>query len=258
MTYDDLRGRVVLISGAGGGLGRAVARDLAERHGAIVAATDISGLDQLSEGPGAERIHSYPADVRDAEVIEALPRQVQHDLGRLDGLVYAAGILRTTPLGHVPGEEWEHVMGVNLTGAMHLTQAAGLTMAENDGGSIVLISSVAARSGRPNSAHYAASKAGLVSLAHSASLAFAPRVRVNAILPGVFLTAMWDQIDRQNEAALGLEAANEHHRKTIDAIPLRRTGQPRELASAVSFLLSAESSYLTGQSINLDGGLERH
>jgi NAD(P)-dependent dehydrogenase (short-subunit alcohol dehydrogenase family) len=124
------------------------------------------------------------------------------------------------------------------------------------GGSIVTLASVAARSGRPDAAHYAASKSALLSLTKSAAMAYAPTVRVNAVCPGIFLTPMWEAILADREAEFGAGAGQAYLDEVLSRVPLKRVGVAVELANVVVFLLSDLSAYITGQAVNVDGGLE--
>ena len=255
----DLSGRTALITGAAGGLGSACAAVLAEA-GARLALNDVDA-DRLAaqarvlRDAGAEAI-PVAADLSSPEAGRRLVDQTVADLGRLDILVACAGIMQTKPLLDLSEADWRRMIDVNLSGVFWLVQAAGVAMLESGGGAMVLFSSVAGRSGRPLAAHYSVAKTGLLSLTKSAAMALAPSIRVNAVCPGYFPTPMWDDIMAERERLLGAAAGRAHMERTIDATLLKRPGDPREIANAVLFLVSDAASYVTGQALNVDGGME--
>jgi NAD(P)-dependent dehydrogenase (short-subunit alcohol dehydrogenase family) len=174
------------------------------------------------------------------------------------------------PLFDLKPESWDPVLRVNLRGLFFCLQLVAKQMvaqipdevkragrAEHSYGKIVNFSSVAGRSGRPFDAAYSAAKWGVISLTQSAALYLAPyNINVNAICPGLVPTPMWDNIDRvQGVQRLGLQPG-EWMRKTIESIPLKRGGTPEDIAAAVSFLCSEDADYITGQALNVDGGVE--
>ncbi|MGJ9412908.1 SDR family NAD(P)-dependent oxidoreductase [Aeromicrobium sp. CF4.19] len=257
-------GQTVLVTGGAGGLGLACALRLAGPGTSLVLADLPSerlerAARELSEATSATgaTVHALDVDLSDREQCRSLPAKAVAVTGssRLDVLVSAVGIMRTTPLAALAAEQWDRTLDVNLGGVVATVQGAAELM---EAGSIVLVSSVAGRSGRPDAADYAASKAALLSLTKSAALAYGARARVNAVCPGVFLTDMWAGIIRDRDVEFGPGAGERYLAELAGRTALGRVGQPDELARVVAFLAGEESAFVTGQAINVDGGLEMH
>jgi NAD(P)-dependent dehydrogenase (short-subunit alcohol dehydrogenase family) len=208
-------------------------------------------------------------DVGAEDRIEQMVRAVVAEFGRIDILVNNAGVLETLPLFDITPEKWDWLQRVNQRGLFFCLQIAARQMvaqipeevktagrADRSYGKIVNFSSVAGRSGRPYAAHYSAAKWAVISITQSAAAYLAPyNINVNAVCPGLVLTPMWDEIDRVQSERFGLERG-QWIEKTIEGIPLKRAARPEDLAAAVSFLCSDDADYITGQALNVDGGLE--
>ncbi|MEV1329697.1 SDR family NAD(P)-dependent oxidoreductase [Micromonospora costi] len=254
----DFTGRWALVTGGAGGLGSACARAYLAAGGSVVLA-DLPGerLERVAAEVRATggRVEAIGVDLADVGTCRELPHRAHAIAGRLDTLINATGVMQTKPMAEVTPEEWQRVIDINLTGVFHTTQATCGLMADH-GGSVVTIASVAARSGRPAAPAYAASKTALLSLTKSAALAYAPQVRVNAVCPGVFFTDMWRGIVEDRDREYGPGAGQRYLDEVTAKTPLARLGKAEELANVVAFLASDLAAYITGQAVNVDGGLE--
>jgi meso-butanediol dehydrogenase/(S,S)-butanediol dehydrogenase/diacetyl reductase len=258
---EELRDRVVLVTGAARGIGAASARRLAAGGARLVLAD--------RDGPDAEKLASelggigMRADVRQPGDIERMLDETYRRWGRLDVLFNNAGVIRVKPLLEVTPDEWDEVMAVNLRAVFFVLQAAARRMAAQEPmpgselrGKLIQTASIAAyRGGNALVAPYAATKAGVVSITRSAAQALAPvRITSNCVCPGAVDTAMWDQIDREWSALEGWPRGEAWKRRTAP-IPLGRPEKAEDVAGLVAFLAGPESDYMTGQAINIDGGL---
>jgi meso-butanediol dehydrogenase / (S,S)-butanediol dehydrogenase / diacetyl reductase len=256
-----VEGRSVLITGAASGIGAACARRLAA-EGARLALADLdtAGAEKLAAELGQVAVRADVTRQADIERMVAVPYE---RWGRLDVLFNNAGIIQGKPILEVTEADWERIMNVNLRAVFFVLQAAARRMIRQDPmpgselrGKLIHTASIAAyRGGLPLTAPYAASKAGVVSLARSAAQAFAPhRVTSNAICPGVVDTPLWARLDAEWSALEGWAPGEAWKRRTA-GIPLGRPETVDDVAGLVLFLASAESDYITGQAINVDGGL---
>jgi len=254
-------GRTVLITGAARGIGAACARRLAAEGARLVLADqDGPGVEQLAGELGQVAVE---ADVTRREDIARMVEEPYRRWGRLDVLFNNAGVIRLQPLLDVTEAEWDRVMGVNLRAVFFVLQAAAHRMLRQDPmpgselrGKLIQTASIASyRGGNHLMTPYSASKAGVVSLTRSAAQALAPhRITSNCVCPGAVETAMWEQIDREWGALDGL-APGEAWKRRIGGIPLGRPERPEDVANVVAFLAGPDSDYMTGQAINVDGGL---
>jgi len=240
----DLSGKVALVTGATGGLGSAIARAL-HRQGATVGLTGTreAVLADLANSLG-DRAGVFPADLGALEAADALIETCEEKLGPIDVLVNNAGLTRDGLLVRMQDEDWQKVIDVNLSAQFRLTRAAMRGMMRRKAGRIIGISSVVGVTGNAGQANYAASKAGMIGFSKAVAQEVAARgVTVNCIAPGFIQTPMTDSLnDKQREAVLG-------------RIPARSFGKPEDVASAVVFLASDESSYMTGQTLHVNGGM---
>jgi len=243
----DLKGKTALVTGAGRGIGREIALQLAQR-GADIAVVDVEH--ETAEKAAREigelgvKANAYDCDVSSLPGVEQLAEVVSRDFEHIDILVNNAGITRDRLLVRMTWEDWDAVLSVNLTGAFNFCKVFCPAMLKRRSGNIVNIASVIGQMGNAGQANYAASKAGLIGLTKSLAREFAGRgVRVNAVAPGFIRTGMTDSLSEEVRAAM------------MDTIPLGRFGEPRDVANVVLFLVSEFGGYVTGQVINCDGGM---
>jgi 3-oxoacyl-[acyl-carrier protein] reductase len=244
-VHFDAKGKVAVVTGAAQGIGRSIATAFGT-CGATVVGVDIVTMDEtavaVSDAGGV--FVSKSIDITKAVEVRSLGTWCHEALGGVDYLVNNAGITRDNLLIRMKEEEWRDVLDVDLTAIFFLIQVCGRLMMKARAGRIVNIASVIGIIGNAGQVNYAAAKGGLISLTKSAAKELAPRgITVNAVAPGFIETAM--------TARLRPEIQERYH----GLIPLERFGAPEDVANAVLFLCSPSSSYITGQVINVDGGL---
>jgi NAD(P)-dependent dehydrogenase (short-subunit alcohol dehydrogenase family) len=245
----DLRGQVALVTGAGGGLGSAIALAFAQ-HGADLVLADREQAD--AERVAAQcrahgvRAHALAADLSRPEPVEALATQAQSAFGRIDTLVCNAGMQGPAgPLHEVAAQDWATVFQVNLASAQALTARLVPAMAQRGGGSVILMASIAALRGNKAIGLYGMTKAALAQLARNLAVEWGPEgVRANAIAPGLIRTPLADPL-LANDGFMA---------RRLAMTPLRRVGEPHEVAGVAVLLASAAGAFITGQTLVVDGG----
>ncbi len=250
--FRGLEGRSVLVTGAGSGIGRAIAQRLGE-EGAVVGILDRdrAGADETAEpirGAGAEA-HVFEVDITDAAAVEEAVSSFAAAAGGVQGLVNNAGWDLARPFLETDAELWRKVVDINLMGPLHVTHAVLRRMAEAGFGRVVSIASDAGRVGSSGEAVYAACKGGIVAFSKSVARELARQgITLNVVSPGPTDTPLFASFDPGGGLAKALERS----------IPMRRLGQPADYPGIVSFLLSDDAAYITGQTVSVSGGLSMH
>jgi len=239
-----LDGKCALVTGASGGIGGAIARALhAQGASVTVAGRNAAALAELA-GLLGERAHTVAADLADPAAGDMLVKAAESAMGRLDILVNNAGLTRDGLMMRMKDDDWQSVIDVNLAAAFRLARAALRGMMRQRFGRIVNVTSVVGHTGNPGQTNYAASKAGLVGMTKALAAEVASRnITVNCVAPGFIETAMTDSL------------SGEQKERLRGQIPAGRFGRPEDVAGGVVFLASDEASYVTGQSLHVNGGM---
>lgn len=243
-----LTGKTAIVTGGSRGIGRAVALALAEAGAsvAIIYAGNTKAAEETKQAVEEKGVQAMAiqCDVSDEKAVADMVKAVKKEWGRVDILVNNAGITRDGLLMIMKEEDWQAVLNTNLNGAFHCTKAVSRLMMKQRSGSIINITSVVGETGNAGQANYAAAKAGLIGFTKSVAKELASRnIRCNAVAPGCIATDM--------TTVLGEEAVD----AMVQTIPMGRVAQPEEVAKAVLFLASDDASYITGQTLNVDGGM---
>ncbi|MBC6400378.1 MAG: 3-oxoacyl-[acyl-carrier-protein] reductase [Ekhidna sp.] len=243
-----LEGKVTLITGASKGIGKAIAEKFAEQ-GANVAFTYLSSV---KKGEGLERelaetgvkAKGFRSDASDYQAAQNLIAGVVEEFGRMDVLINNAGVTKDNLLMRMSEEDWDAIQNINLKSCFNTVKASARNFMKQRSGSIINMSSVVGVKGNAGQANYAASKAGIIGFTKSVALELGSRnIRCNAIAPGFIETEMTDALDEKTVQSWR------------DAIPLKRGGSPEDVANACVFLASDMSAYVTGQTMQVDGGM---
>ena len=243
-------GRVAVVTGGARGIGAAIAKRLAD-EGASIAVLDLDedAAAGTADGLGAANAVGLACDVGDASSVEAAVERVVQQLGKVDILVNNAGVTRDNLLFKMSEDDWDAVMNVHLRGSFLMSRAAQRHMVAQKYGKILNLSSVSALGNR-GQANYSAAKMGLQGFTRTLAIELGPYgVNVNAIAPGFIVTDMTDATARR----VGMEP-EDYRAAAASANPVRRVGHPEDIAATAAFLCSDEASYITGQTLYVDGG----
>ncbi|MBT0716767.1 3-oxoacyl-ACP reductase FabG [Rosenbergiella epipactidis] len=240
----NFNGKIALVTGASRGIGRAIAEKLVAGGATVIGtATSDSGAEAISAYLG-DKGKGLVLNVTDAASIDAVLQQIRAEFGEIDILVNNAGVTRDNLLMRMKDDEWQDILDTNLTSVFRLSKAVLRAMMKKRMGRIITIGSVVGTMGNAGQANYAAAKAGLIGFSKSLAREVASRgITVNVVAPGFIETDM-------------TRALNEEQRSGILAeVPAARLGEPQEIANAVAFLASDEASYITGETLHVNGGM---
>lgn len=240
----DLTGKTALITGATGGIGRAIAKKM-HAQGATLALTDMN-MDTLKafQAELGDRVFVYSANLTDSDSLNALVKQAEADMGKIDILVNNAGITKDGLAMRMTDAQWQAVLDINLTAGFKLARAVMPGMMKRRFGRIIGMASIVGVMGNAGQANYAASKGGLISMTKCIAQELATRgITANCIAPGFIKTAMTDALSEDVRAQL------------LKEVPMGRLGTAEDIANVCTFLASDEAGYITGQTINVNGGM---
>lgn len=254
--------KIVFLTGSGGGIGRAIAERFA-REGAVIVLTDIDN-DALLETLGIIKDNSphsviYKLDVTDENMIRDVVKKVINKFGKIDVLVNNAGVSNMNHFWELTEKDWDFNMNVNAKGVFLVTKTVAPYMMKKKKGKIVTIASMAAKLGAPLLAHYSASKFAVLGFMQAVAKELAPyNINVNSVCPGFVKTSMQDREVIWEAKLRGIDDPEEIRKEYIDMTPLGRLCYPEDVAKVVLFLASEDADFLTGQAINVTGGICVH
>lgn len=241
----NLKGKIAVVTGGNSGIGYASAKEFKNQGATVI----ITGRDKNRVQTAATElgVTGIITDVSNLSAIDDLVNKVKNDFGNIDILFVNAGVFKPAPLEYINEEGFDYQMDINFKGAVFTTLKFSSIL--NEGASIINLSSINAYTGMPNTAIYAASKAALNSFTRTAATELAPRkIRINSVNPGPIATSIFEKTGLEQEQLENLGQAIQNR------IPLKRYGQPEEIAKLVAFLASDHASFITGSEYNIDGG----
>ena len=241
---NDVKDKNIIVTGASGGIGNSIIKKLSEAGANILASgTRIEKLEELKKN--FEKIKILKFDISQSDKIEEFIENATKELGdSLDGIVNNAGVTQDNLAIRMNLEEWQKVIDINLTSTFLMSKFAIKKMLKNKSGKIVNITSVVGHTGNLGQANYTASKAGIIAMSKSLAIEYAKKnININCISPGFIKTAMTDKIDEKFKEVI------------ISKIPSARLGEPDDIANAVLFLSSDQSSYINGETLHVNGGM---
>ncbi|MEQ8447594.1 MAG: 3-oxoacyl-[acyl-carrier-protein] reductase [Pelagibacterium sp.] len=240
----DLSGKRALVTGASGGIGSEIAKALAAQGAEVALSGTRTGALEDVAGEISGKTHILPCNLSDLDSVERLVPQAEEAMGGVDILINNAGMTRDNLFMRMKDEEWDDVLKINLTAPFHLTRAAIKGMMKRRFGRIVSITSVVGVVGNPGQGNYAASKAGLAGMSKSLAYEVASRgITVNTIAPGFIASAMTDELNEKQQETI------------LQKVPAGRLGTAQEVAAAAVFLSSEGAAYITGHTLNVNGGM---